>query len=287
MKAVVVVHPCKPLLSGIPFFTLRLFHQNSAARILHLTWHSEHMMPCLTAFHWLPVPFHIQQKLPVLTFKAFHALLYIINSLPFNPIFSLPVTVSPPRPSPSAVQRPPLPWRTTHTHTTILTPSIWNGLPRFTGGQLLLSSLLQVVPQEAPVPRGLWHVQELNWPHLLPLASTASPSSESYIKCAQLFSFYRACNQIPLTYWKKSSFKSWTCHSRCPAWSASTFFYPQSNPCELSQALVTCTLRLRKDWNSDLHGKSPKLNMFTRRGIHSIELNGGLGPRKFCLIRFM
>ena len=55
--------------------------QNSAARLVCSTLRFNHIIPILFAMHWLPVAYHIEFKILVLTFKAIYQLApsYICN----------------------------------------------------------------------------------------------------------------------------------------------------------------------------------------------------------------
>jgi len=81
---------CNALLMGT---TNKLLHrlqsiQNSAARIITNTRSTDHITPIFIQLHWLPVPYRINYKVLLLTFKALHDLApsYLSDLLlPYNP----------------------------------------------------------------------------------------------------------------------------------------------------------------------------------------------------------
>ena len=65
---------CNSTYIGLPTTTtqkLQLSH-NAAARIINKTRRHEHITPILQELHWLPIMKHVQFKVLVYTFKAFH-----------------------------------------------------------------------------------------------------------------------------------------------------------------------------------------------------------------------
>ena len=67
---------CNSLLYGLPtseLAKLRRVH-NAAARLVSNTQKFNHISPVLHQLHWLPVIFHIDVKILLLTFKALHGL---------------------------------------------------------------------------------------------------------------------------------------------------------------------------------------------------------------------
>ena len=67
---------CNAILSGCANASLKplQFVQNAAARILTRTKCFEHITPVLASLHWLPIQFHIDFKVLLITFKALNGL---------------------------------------------------------------------------------------------------------------------------------------------------------------------------------------------------------------------
>uniref|UniRef100_A0A8C1UV32 Reverse transcriptase domain-containing protein n=1 Tax=Cyprinus carpio TaxID=7962 RepID=A0A8C1UV32_CYPCA len=85
---------CHALLAGVSKATLNKLQlvQNSAARILTRTCAREHITPILEKLHWLPVSFHIDFKILMLTYKALNNLApqYLCEFLtPYTPTHAL------------------------------------------------------------------------------------------------------------------------------------------------------------------------------------------------------
>ena len=74
---------CNSLLYKVPAVHMSKLQriQNSAARLVCSTLRFNHIIPILFAMHWLPVAYHIEFKILVLTFKAIYQLApsYICN----------------------------------------------------------------------------------------------------------------------------------------------------------------------------------------------------------------
>ena len=67
---------CNLLLTGLPSVHLSplVSLHHSAAKIIFLARRFDHVSPLLKSLHWLPIPYRIQYKLLLLTFKACHGL---------------------------------------------------------------------------------------------------------------------------------------------------------------------------------------------------------------------
>ncbi|KAL6455951.1 hypothetical protein MHYP_G00358020 [Metynnis hypsauchen] len=67
---------CNSLLSGCTNTNLNKLQlvQNAAARLLTKTRKYDHISPVLSSLHWLPIKFHIDYKILLLTYKALHGL---------------------------------------------------------------------------------------------------------------------------------------------------------------------------------------------------------------------
>ena len=74
---------CNSLLYKFPVVHMSKLQciQNSAARLVCSTLRFNHIIPVLFAMHWLPVAYHIEFKILVLTLKAIYQLApsYICN----------------------------------------------------------------------------------------------------------------------------------------------------------------------------------------------------------------
>ena len=65
---------CNGLLFGLPSFNLLKLQrlQNAAARLISNVPRNSHITPVLRSLHWLPVKFHIDFKILLLTFKVIY-----------------------------------------------------------------------------------------------------------------------------------------------------------------------------------------------------------------------
>lgn len=67
---------CNAVVAGVSKTTINKLQyvQNSAARILMGTRKCDHITLVLKSLHWLPVRFHVDFKIMMLTYKALHGL---------------------------------------------------------------------------------------------------------------------------------------------------------------------------------------------------------------------
>ena len=122
---------CNSLLHGSPDYLLNKLQrvQNAAARIIFKESKYCHVTPLLRTLHWLPVVYHIQFKILLLTFKAIHgnAPSYISDliSVKDNYTYSLRSSNSTTLNYSSICPSNTLDDRSFH----MAAPKIWNGLP--------------------------------------------------------------------------------------------------------------------------------------------------------------
>jgi len=85
---------CNALLAGCPAYSINKLQlvQNAPARVLTSSRKYDHVTPILSSLHWLPIKFHINYKVLLLTYKALNdlAYVYLMDLLsPYNPLRSL------------------------------------------------------------------------------------------------------------------------------------------------------------------------------------------------------
>ena len=123
---------CNSLLFKIPAVHIAKLQriQNSAARLVYYIPRFEHITPVLYRLHWLPVPFRIEYKVLILTYKAIHgyAPLYISDLIRTGERTNYNLR--------SSSQLLLQPYNATKTKKTlgdrafqVASPGLWNGLP--------------------------------------------------------------------------------------------------------------------------------------------------------------